>query len=469
MTRRIALAILISACAMLFVGGVVAYAAVYQTLLAELDDTLIERAMTVLHSSGASGGSAEVLVPPGDRYVVRSGEGHTIARTPAGPRAPERPDVVARGFADAAGGARVRTMTLRWARPGQEDEPFTVVYSTPAARLDRTMRRLATSLGVAMLVGVAVTAVVAARVSAAATRPLHDAARELGQIDERRLDHRLDPASLPRELKPVALCLNELLARLEGAFARQRQFNINASHELRSPVAALRTTLEVALQRPKDVTALTTTLQRCLTSTRMLSRLADVLTEQLRGEGAVRDAELCPVDVARLLSECADALEPVAASKGVGLTTCLPPTASIMSEEDRLRSIAINLISNAIEYNTPGGRVEIVCKAGDADALELSVRDTGLGIAAEHVGRVMEPFYRADASRRRRTGDEHLGLGLYLVDSHVRALGGSCAVASAVGVGTTVTVTLPRRQVHLDPHASVPATDKASETGAVSC
>jgi len=140
-----------------------------------------------------------------------------------------------------------------------------------------------------------------------------------------------------------------------------------------------------------------------------------------------------------------------------------------MSEEDRLRSIAINLISNAIEYNTRGGRVEIVCKAGDADVLEVSVRDTGVGIAAEHIGRVMEPFYRADPSRHRRTGDEHFGLGLYLVDSHVRALGGSCAVASEVGVGTTVTVTLPRGHVHPDPHASLPATDEGSETGAVSC
>jgi signal transduction histidine kinase len=459
-TRRIALAILLSACAMLLMGGAVAYVAVYDTLLEELDDALVERAAGVLLATGAGNRAIDAPVPPGDRYVVRSGEGYTIARTPAERRTPDRPDIIARTFAD-VDGARVRTMTLRWATPASA-EPFVVVYSTPATRFERTMHRLAVALGIVTALGVAVTAVVAARVSSAATRPLRETACTIAQIDERRLDRRLDPAALPRELAPVAVCLNDLLGRLERAFARQRQFNIDASHELRSPVAALRTTVEVALQRPKDAAALTATLQKCLKSTRMLSRLADVLTEHLRGEGAARQAELRPVDVARLVEECADVLEPVAASRDVALVRRLPTSATIVSDEDRVRSVVMNLLSNAIEYNRPGGRVEVVCNAEAADVLEIVVRDTGVGIAAEHLGRVTEPFYRADAARYHGAGDGHLGLGLYLVDSHVRALGGACAIASELGVGTTVTVKLPGRQVaSAHPAAAEPITEAA--------
>ena len=104
----------------------------------------------------------------------------------------------------------------------------------------------------------------------------------------------------------------------------------------------------------------------------------------------------------------------------------------------------MNLIGNAIEHNRRGGTVHVSCTAQSGSA-QLHVRDDGPGISAEHLPHIFEPFYRTSASR---DGDgEHLGLGLFLVDSHVKAMGGTCRVESRPGAGATFTVTLPLARV----------------------
>jgi two-component system sensor histidine kinase BaeS len=110
-----------------------------------------------------------------------------------------------------------------------------------------------------------------------------------------------------------------------------------------------------------------------------------------------------------------------------------------------VRSVVTNLLSNAIEYNQSGGRVELAARV-DGQALVIVVRDTGRGIPPEHLPHVFEPFYRVDGVRwGGDAGAEapHLGMGLFLVDSHVKGLGGRCTVESTPGAGTTMTVTLP--------------------------
>jgi signal transduction histidine kinase len=317
-----------------------------------------------------------------------------------------------------------------------------MVYSTPTVGFDRTMRRLAVTLMVGLGLGVTITGAVAGRVSGVALRPLHETAQTIGDIDERRLDRRIDVSAMPSEMVPVATRLNEMLSRLEQAFSLRRQFMIDAAHELRSPVAALRTTLEVALQRPKDAAALTHVLEKCLASTRMLNRLADLLTEQLRDESPSRSGELVLVDVSAILQECADVAEPLAKTKQISLVRSFPPELPLLSDPDRLSSIVMNLLSNAVEYTPAGGKVEIAC-VHDETRLVVRVSDTGVGIAPEHLPHIFQPFYRADHARRRDR--EHLGMGLYLVKSHVHALGGSVQAASEPARGTTITVVLPAR------------------------
>ena len=104
----------------------------------------------------------------------------------------------------------------------------------------------------------------------------------------------------------------------------------------------------------------------------------------------------------------------------------------------------MNLLGNAIEYNRPGGTVELMAEV-HGDDLHITVRDTGRGIAAEHLPNIFQPFYRASDHDHRAAPDEqhHLGLGLFLVDSHLKALGGTCKIESELGVGTTMRILLP--------------------------
>jgi two-component system heavy metal sensor histidine kinase CusS len=277
----------------------------------------------------------------------------------------------------------------------------------------------------------------------------------VGDIDEGKLDRRIDADSLPPELRPVAARLNGMLERLERAFAQRKQFLADASHELRTPVAALVTTIEVALRRRRGADELEKTLESCLTDARHLKRLVHVLMEHARGEAsaAAGQAERPePFDAAELFSECADIAATLGTVKDVRVERDFVPPLPLVAQPQRLRSVAMNLLSNAVEYNRPGGVVSIAARLA-GERLELTVRDTGVGIAAEHLPHLFEPFYRADDARRgsRSPGAKpagpddapHLGLGLFLVDSNVKAMGGTCTVTSQPGVGTTMTVSIP--------------------------
>src|SRR5205085_664195 len=120
-----------------------------------------------------------------------------------------------------------------------------------------------------------------------------------------------------------------------------------------------------------------------------------------------------------LLAQCADTVAPLAAEKAVTLVRRFSGPLPLTVPPGRLRSVVINLLSNAIEYSRPQDTVELICSP-NGDGVNLAVKDTGIGIAPEHLPHLFEPFYRVDKSRGRDAG--HLGLGLSLVESHVRAM-----------------------------------------------
>ena len=439
MTRRIALAILISACTTMIVAGLAAYFVVRQVILRELDEQLVERATNVMRTTGVVSAAAQPVVPSGDRYLVRADDGRTIARPAQAQPAPERPVVVSRGFASTAQDGRLRTLTLRW-NPTGAATGATIVYSSPARIYDASLAALAGTLAVVVAAGVVITSLVARRVAARATRPLVDTASAIGEIDETKLSRRIEAAALPPELAPVAARLNEMLERLETSMAQRQRFMIDAAHELRSPVAALRTTIEVAMEKPSDPTLVSRTLTRCLASVRVLDRLVALLSETLRG-AAGSETTIAPVNPGRVVCECARLLASAAEEKGQRLKVDCAEDPPIECDADKLRSIAINLIANAIEYAPPGGLIEVTAGMVAGGRWRLAVRDDGPGIAPEHQRRVFDPFFRVDASRGR--GSSHLGLGLYLVQSHARSLGGECLLHSEPGAGATFTVTFP--------------------------
>ena len=239
---------------------------------------------------------------------------------------------------------------------------------------------------------------------------------------------------------PMADRLNEMLARLQDAFALRTRFLADASHELRTPVASLVTTLDVALARPREADAYRRTLETCRADAHQLRHLVEQLMEQVRSQSPSPAEPAQLVDISTLLRECSDSVAPLAQEKQVTIVHRFTDHLSHVVPPRGFRSMVINLLGNAIEYNRPHGTVELFCSC-NGHGLNLAVKDTGIGIAPEHLPHVFEPFYRADKARQQDAG--HLGLGLSLVNSHIKAMSGTCQVSSEPGVGTDFQILLP--------------------------
>ena len=448
MTTRITLSILLTTWVILIVGEAAAFFTARQSLIALLDDTLITRAAHVLETSvtPAALQGAGPMIPSGDEFTIRDEQSAaTVASRTADSVGPSfRPTLIYRGFRTRADGTNERAITLRTlaVRDGHR-VPVTITYGRPSERFDLLLSQLAFMLIMISLACGLTTAWLALKLSRAALRPVRETAEEIAQIDERNLSRRIDAAALPVELVPMAHRLNEMLERLEGVFRQRKQFLADAAHELRTPTAALLTTLEVSLRRPRDQAALMEAMHSGLADARRLRKLVEQLMEHARGEHVRADA-IEPGDLVPLLRECAEIVSPLATDKGVGLVQELPESMGFATQRDRVRSVVLNLLSNAIEYNRPGGSVRLEANRLDDDAggVRIAVSDTGQGISPEQLPHVFEPFYRGGNGGR---GDDpsHLGLGLFLVKSHVQALGGRCTVESRLGEGTTIVVVLP--------------------------
>lgn len=444
MTRRIAVAILAVVWVTLILGGVVAYAVVRGVLLADLDQGLRARALSLPEVVGRDDGGPLPL-HEGDRYVVSNEVGATVARSGMAEVRPEAVEMAEARFVKLPDGTRLRRITLKLTPVATPTNPapqaLTVVFSGSAATIDRVMRRLAMVLGGLGVISGAAAAWVAMRVARTALRPLASTAGVIGSIDERSLARRIDVQSLPPELHAMAQTLNEMLTRLELSQSARQQFMADASHELRTPVTALVTTLEVALRRPRDEAAMREVLGDCLGDARLLRELVERLLEQVRSEQPVVEEPAEAVELGPLIDECVRIVRPLAERAEVTIAQDGAPGLSVRAPRGRLRNVLVNLMSNAVEYNQHGGRIDITVGAANDD-VTIAIRDTGIGIAAEHLPRIFDPFYRVDAAR---TGAEagHLGMGLFLVQSNLRQMGGWCEVASEAGAGTTFTVHLP--------------------------
>jgi signal transduction histidine kinase len=240
------------------------------------------------------------------------------------------------------------------------------------------------------------------------------------------------------EVHSLAVTLNDMLARLEAAQRRQRALVSDAAHELRSPIASIRTQLEVAVDHPEAV-EWRQTAAGVLADTLRLARLAEDLLALARlDEQAGRPRRGRPADLAALAREGSARY----AGARVSVTACAFGPIMVVGDAGGLDRMLVNLIDNAVRYAR--SRVSVTVAAGPW--LLLSVSDDGPGIPAEDAERVFDRFTRLDDARSRDSGGTGLGLAIVrnIVTNHL----GTVAVQSTVGEGSTFTIRLPR--VHLD-------------------
>ena len=268
-------------------------------------------------------------------------------------------------------------------------------------------------------------------------RPLDritDAAR---QARDGHLDHRVSLPGSHDELTDLADTFDAMLDRVQHTIDEERRFAANASHELRTPHAIIRTMVEVAQADPdgRDVDVVLqrigATNERAIASTEALLMLARV------GRGGA--LEMSAVDLASVAADAVDELRADAAGRGIRLDTSLEPGV-VTGNRPLLEQLTANLVGNAIVHNIEGGWVRVSVSSEGA----LTVANSGAVLPADVVATLIEPFVRGAGRGRTAGGHDGAGLGLAIVASIVQAHSGTLSVDALPGGGLQVRVTLPR-------------------------
>jgi len=279
--------------------------------------------------------------------------------------------------------------------------------------------------------------------AARAFRPVKKMTSIARRIKAGDLHERVPVPASKDELQTLALTFNEMIERLEKEFARQRRFVADASHELRTPVAAIRSMTDVTLNQANLASSAEylATLQDVNTEAERLGHLINDLLALARSDEDQRLRECEPVRLDLLVADVAATIEPLADEKGIAIEVKAgDKPVTVMGDEVRLIQVMMNLLDNAINYTNAGGTVTLRVESSENRA-RLVVSDTGIGIDQQHLEHIFERFYRVDPARSRAAGGS--GLGLAIVEWIVRAHEGEIAVESKAGEGTTFTVTLP--------------------------
>jgi signal transduction histidine kinase len=253
-------------------------------------------------------------------------------------------------------------------------------------------------------------------------------------------------AAHTEELVPLVTAMETMLATLHRAFTSQREFLANAAHELKTPVAVLKSTMQSTRQRPRTPAEYETAMDGALEDIARLEKLIHSMLRLARAEQAAMDGTKSSYHSVDLRNSCEQAMErikPLADANGITmeLAAASQEEASVLADPEDLDLIWSNLLENAIRYSDRGAHV-LVSVAGEGDTIVVAVRDWGTGIPAADLPYIFDRFRRADTSRTRSTGG--YGLGLAIAKAMAESYHGSIAARSATGAGTILFVRLPK-------------------------
>jgi len=441
-------------------ASVLIYGAIRWELLRNLDQSLLTLARTEISSAfDEPGGFAHVheqapaasdlRVLAYDKVTeIFDGNGEVVDRTENlnnGPPIELERSLVARAiageavFADAHRGS-VSYRVIYHPLDDLRGTRYAIVLAVPRRPVDVTLEIVFAVLLVALLAGAGLAAIAASRVSRRLTRPLDriaDAARGVGEAN---LTVRIPEVSRDSELRVLVGLLNAMLERIDAAFASQRRFVADASHELRSPLTNLRGTIEVALRHPRSMAEYQETLAVSLQEIERLARLVQNLLTLSRAEARRLPLDSHPLDLAELASDAIDVHAARAASSGVSLQLEADAAMTVNGDADRLREVVDNLLDNALRVAPRGSRIRIGVKRENGRTV-LEVEDGGPGLSDEEQSHVFEPFARGMAA-----GGDGAGLGLAIARAIAEAHGGRLRVRSTIGQGATFRLELPSRE-----------------------
>ena len=434
--RQLTLQLLAATCVLMGGGLATLFLAARAAMLDQFDDALRAKALAI--STVTRTGGDGVRVAFHDRFLrgfdddrkrdffqLWDQQGQTVARSESLGRRRElewregKPEKPARWNVTLPNGKPGRAVAFlfepaRDEGAGRGKAEARLVVASEREDLDETIWQL---LGIAagcaaLLVGA--TAVLIPVVLRRGLRPLKTVGEQAGRIDAGTLAMRFPTAELPVELQPIAQRLNELVARLEQSFERERRFSADLAHELRTPLAELRSMAECALKWPD---ARSPTADRdSLAIAQQMEMLVTQMLALARGEQGQLKARLEAVAVEQLVTEVWRGFAPQAAERNLETSFALASAASI-ADPALLRSVLVNLCANAVEYTPIGGRIDVASEQTD-DRVIVRIANTTANFEPDDLDRMFDRFWRKEASR----GGSHLGLGLSLAHNFAVAM-----------------------------------------------
>jgi two-component system heavy metal sensor histidine kinase CusS len=262
--------------------------------------------------------------------------------------------------------------------------------------------------------------------------PVADMTRHIAGISAIQLDEPLDLATIPKELSNLASAFNAMLLRLSKSFAQLNQFSADLAHELRTPINNLRGETEVALSRPRNANEYREILESNLEEYGRLSRTVETLLFLARAENTGIPLHKARLDGRAELEAVCSYHEAMAEEKGVRLIC--EGQGFVYADAQLFKRVLSNLLLNALQHTPTGGQIRLSLHSATDGLAEICVQDSGCGIAAKHLPKLFDRFYRIDPSR----SEEGTGLGLAIVKSIMDLHQGTIVFNSALGKGTVV-------------------------------
>ncbi len=321
-----------------------------------------------------------------------------------------------------------------------EDANSAVIHvAQPLDLIYRVFAQATQTIVVVLIAGAIAVTLLSFAIATQAITPINELSDAMRRFRFDRLDTRLRPSGRSDEIGRLADSFNDLLARLEEAFARERRFISDASHELKTPLTSMNANAQLLLRWGENDPAVRR--ESLETIARESASLAEMVNGMLtlakadRGDAIPKE----PVALAQLASEVVRAAASRAAEKGLHLSFEHAATPTVLGDPALLRQLVGNLVDNAIKFSERG---EVTVRVGALPTLAwLEVTDSGPGIPSEELAHIFDRFYRADKARSRDVPGT--GLGLAIVRSIARVHGGEVAVAAGAAGGACFRVTLP--------------------------
>lgn len=388
---------------------------------------------------GQEGVQLHVALPDGQVLVSTvQDEHHFPTRAPVPlAREPEQADIVEMGGTFMS--AHVLDMLANYGGQGARTQVRVLLLRVRSDRLE-ILERYRVDVLIALGVGTLLATALGFWAVRSGLRPLRGMAAKANDIHTHHLKTRLDPAGMPAELRELATAFNEMLDRLEEGVERLSGFAADLAHDLRTPVNALMMQTQVALAQERSADEYQFLLASNQEEYERLSRLIENTLFLARAENAQLALSRERLDIGHELALIADYFEMLAEEKGVQLTLGPMPAQPLFADPVLLRRAVNNLMSNAIIYTPPGGRVRLDART-EGPWITIAVANSGDGVPSFDMERVFDRYYQADPARA--TGSS-VGLGLPIVRVIMHLHGGSAHAEIRPGADTVFSLRFPR-------------------------